>query len=129
MADRLTSKKRTTFQHQISTQAKAQKCKKCQSAIWELWVMGILTTLDTQRLDLVQEIKTRLTGGKVFQAVKDETTFIARPRHTYDITPGDHDHKVILRNHVCNLGKLIENGHPNYFPPRYTNELPERPPF
>lgn len=119
----------THFEHLISTPAKPISCHTCQAPIWKLWVDGIDTRLGVDPLDLTGEIQARLDGRRTYHLKRHDRTFMAIARDRYNIEPGDHDTKIILALHKCDLGSMIATGHPNYFRTRYEIEKIERPPF
>jgi hypothetical protein len=124
MADRLTYFKQSA----ISDLAQPSKCRNCGSRVWRLLVNGVETILDPELLTAADELIYRLTHPKraTYSIHQVGSTWQARYRSHRAIikTPNgqnilaDHQHKVLTTSDL-----------PDYFPPRYTYEIPERPAF
>lgn len=123
MGDRL-----TYFKQQISETAQPSKCRNCGSRVWRLLVNGVETILDPELLSVAAELIYRISYPKqaTYAIVRDGSTWYARYRSQQAIitNPGgqlilaDHQHKTLATSEL-----------PEYFPPRYTYEIPERPAF
>jgi hypothetical protein len=118
----------TFFKHQISETAQPSKCRNCGSRVWRLLVNGVETILDPELLTAADELIYRISYPKraTYAIVRDGSTWYARYRSQQAIitNPGgqlilaDHQHKTLATSEL-----------PEYFPPRYHYEIPERPAF
>ena len=124
MADRLTYFK----QKQISDLAEPSKCRNCGSRVWRLLVNGVETILDPDLLTPAQELVYRITHPKraTYSIHRDSPTWYAHYRSQQAIITNPNG-QLILADHQHKT--LVTSELPEYFPPRYTYEIPERPAF
>ena len=125
MADNNSNKQ---YRSQISDTAQPSKCRNCGSRVWRLLVNGIETILDPEPLTVAEELIYRVTHPKraTYSIHRDSPTWYARYRSQQAIITNpngqlilaDHQHKTLGASEL-----------PEYFPPRYTYEIPERPAF
>jgi len=119
----------TYFKQQISDTAQRSKCRNCNNPVWRLLVNGVETILDPELLTPADELIYRITHPKraTYSIHRDSPSWYAHYRSQQAIITNprgqlilaDHQHKVLGINHFL----------PEYFPPRYTYEIPERPAF
>ena len=124
MADRPTYFK----QPQLSDLAQPSKCRNCGSRVWRLLVNGVETILDPELLTPAEELIYRITNPKraTYAIHRDSPSWYARYRSQQAIITNprgqlilaDHQHKTLATSEL-----------PEYFPPRYHYEIPERPAF
>ena len=124
MADRLTYFKQSA----ISDLAQPSKCRNCGSRVWRVLVNGIETILDPELLTAADELIYRLTHPKraTYSIHRDSQRWYARYRSQRAIITKP-DGQLILADHQHKT--LTTSELPEYFPPRYTYEIPERPAF
>lgn len=122
---------RTTWRApRVSEIATAGKCRNCGSKVWRILVSGIELALDGEPLDLRAEILIRAQMAVdpwfgTYAITRASPTFKARFRRTADILAGRQE--LVLSQHQHSALATAEL--PNYFPARYTYEIPERPAF
>ena len=112
----------------ISDTAQPSKCRNCGSQVWRLLVNGLETILDPELLTPAQELIFRVNNPKraTYSIHRDSPSWYARYRSQQAIITNpngqqilaDHQHKILGATEL-----------PEYFPPRYTYEIPERPAF
>lgn len=124
MADRLTYFK----QKQISDLAEPSKCRNCGSRVWRLLVNGIETILDPEPLTVAEELIYRVSYPKraTYAIHRDSPTWYARYRSQQAIITNPNGQLILADHQHKTLGATEL---PEYFPPRYTYEIPERPAF
>jgi len=113
-------------QKQINDLAQPTKCPTCKSATWQLYVNGILTNLDPELLDRIQELHTRINRRDTYSIHKTGKTFYARYRSLQEIIRHPSDSKI-LTTHIHRALPALE--HPTYFPARHTYQQQEKPQF
>jgi hypothetical protein len=118
----------TFFKQQISDTAQPSKCRNCGSRVWRLLVNGVETILDPELLSVAAELIYRISYPKraTYAIVRDGSTWYARYRSQQAIITKP-DGQLILADHQHKT--LATSELPEYFPPRYTYEIPERPAF
>jgi len=118
----------TYFKQQISDTAQPSKCRNCGSRIWRLLVNGIETILDPELLTPADELIYRITHPKraTYSIHRDSPSWYAHYRSQQAIITNPNG-QLILADHQHKT--LINTDLPEYFPPRYTYEIPERPAF
>ena len=118
----------TYFKHHISDTAQPSKCRSCGSRVWRLLVNGVETILDPDLLTPAEELIYRVSNPKraTYAIFRDSPTWYARLRSQQSIIHNpcgqlilaDHEHKALATAEL-----------PEYFPKRYSYEIPERPAF
>jgi len=112
----------------ISDQAQPSKCRKCGSRVWRLLVNGVETILDPELLTPAEELIYRVTHPKqaTYSIHRNTPTWYAHYRSQSAIITKPSG-QLILAQHQHKT--LVTSELPEYFPPRYTYDIPERPAF
>ena len=115
-------------QKQISDLAEPSKCRNCGSRVWRLLVNGVETILDPELLGVAAELIYRISypNQATYSIHRDGSNWYARYRSQQAIITNPNG-QLILADH--NHKTLVTSELPEYFPPRYTYEIPERPAF
>ena len=111
--------------HNISEIAHPRRCAKCQSAIWVClshWIAAFTLYLDPEPLSLLDELKARMAGRGVWQAVnKHDGSFTVKTRNA-DLIAKSTGAEIVLADHVCDRSNIRVDV-PAYWPKfRFTTD-------
>jgi hypothetical protein len=106
--------------------AQPHKCPTCKSLTWQLFVNGILTLLDPELLQPLEELQTRINRAHTYSIHQAGRSFTARFRSVQEIIRHPSDSKR-LTTHTHRALPTTEL--PTYFPARHTYHQQEEPQF
>jgi len=99
------------------------QCPQCQRIIWAgLSSTGIPTKLDTERLNLKEEIVKKIQGVRTYQIHQTSISFQATPRLGARLGAAA---PIVLATHICSWNDFNYGSAPDYFgkPTAQTTEV------
>lgn len=104
--------------YRLSEVANPDRCAKCKSAVWVClshWVAAFTLHLDPEPLSKLEEVKARLTGRRVWQAVNTHIGTFTVVKRTVDMIAKSNGQEVVLAEHICDAAN-IRFEIPQYWP-------------
>jgi hypothetical protein len=107
---------------------KAINCRKCGHLVWDgLSSAGMPIKLDTNRLNIVDEILKLVSGGRTYQIHRTSTSFEATRRMSGRMEAVD---PIVLAQHTCtSVGFVFGQEPPEYFKRPHSPTETEGVPF
>ena len=104
--------------YRLSEVANPDRCAKCNSAVWVClsdWIAAFTLHLDPEPLSKLDELKARLAGKHIWQAVNSHSGSFTVRRRTAAMIAKSTGAEVVLADHVCDKSN-IRFEVPQYWP-------------
>lgn len=104
--------------YRLSEVANGDRCAKCHSAVWVClshWIAAFTLHLDPEPLSKLDELKLRVAGRRIWQAVNTSIGTFTVKKRTVDMIANSTGQEVVLTEHVCNPNN-VRLELPEYWP-------------